>query len=500
MYEKDQYFLLNKHSKIIIYGAGERGNLLKDILFKKGFNVIGFFDQQLELKKDLPVYSLSDSLFKDKGNIIIIISLSNGILHNKICDDLHKKGFSKLVFLPLKYSIRFDIVKNMFGFYNKLISNIKIENVKLPTYNAFKNLKYSVESAIIKDLGNEIVVWMNYQIVYSLHSKEWKLDRDKILSNQWFHNKNIGMFTSMIHLMRYFNNEQQYYGLYLSQFNNLERVNYKNKLNEREKLFKLYQKELNFGMDFFKLSAPYVEKNEKGYFNLLDGHHRIIFLYIMNHIYFPVKLMKDDFVEWVNQKKLEEVIQYINEIGITELITPIPHPAFMDFPVKKESIGKTILSTIFEELSYMNLHEASILDCSQYQGYFARNLRPMVFGDVCCIDKHIQFTKLLNELVRSKNIDLINDIDEINYQCNNKYDIIFMMDSMKNFEHKSSKINYIKTLNRLTNKKLFWESSTNLIEIEINEIFQYTDFLRYKKIHTYFDNNKKIEVGYFSYD
>lgn len=495
-------FFLQKNSKIIIYGAGERGMSLKEKLIERKFNVIGYFDQRKELKRDIPVYSLEyfDILDKDKSNIVVMISLSNGALHKKICKSLYYRGFFKLVFLPINYPSDFKIVKDMLNFYERITNGYEIDNRELATYSTFENLKFSVESSIIKEIGDEVVVWMNYQIIYSLNSKEWKLDKNKILSDQWYHDKNIGMFLSYIVLMRCFNGDYENYGFYLRQFNNEKEItDLTKKLEEREKLFRIYKKELNFGMDFFKLSAPSMERNAKGYFNLLDGHHRIIFLYIINYIFFPVKIKKKDFKVWVNQQKLDKVIEYINKFKINELIAPLPHPAFINFPAKKEFTGKTILAAIFEELSYMDLREVSVLDCSGYQGYFARNFRPMVLGKVCCIDNDMELTRLLNELMTIENIDL-NTMVEVGFSQNGEYDIIFMMDSLSNIKDTQLRVDYIKTLNRITKKKLFWESTTDSIQVEINEMLQYTDFLKYKKIHSYFMKGKFIEVGCFSYE
>ncbi|MFR2694497.1 MAG: hypothetical protein ACLTBV_31760 [Enterocloster bolteae] len=71
-------------------------------------------------------------------------------------------------------------------------------------------------------------------------------------------------------------------------------------IEKRFREFEIMQHELNCGMDFFINHPAKAKWNSKGYFNLIDGHHRTTFLYYSGITKIPVQITRGDYESWCN--------------------------------------------------------------------------------------------------------------------------------------------------------------------------------------------------------
>lgn len=120
-------------------------------------------------------------------------------------------------------------------------------------------------------------------------------------------------------------------------------------------MFQLYEKEFGVNRDFFLDSAPKVIWNEKGYFNILDGHHRVMYLFYKGVWDIPVKICEKD-------KVYVEMLEKIPNTFFSESI----HLVYTEnayFWRKKNFIISSLLmkKDLLNKSVYINLDDAGYL-------------------------------------------------------------------------------------------------------------------------------------------
>lgn len=74
-------------------------------------------------------------------------------------------------------------------------------------------------------------------------------------------------------------------------------------LCDRIALYDRYEYEYNLQTDFFVWSAARVSWNTNGYFNIEDGHHRVIYLIHKGYQMIPVRMTMADYIQWNSVRK-----------------------------------------------------------------------------------------------------------------------------------------------------------------------------------------------------
>lgn len=488
------HFCISAKEKIAVYGGGERGVALKKDLVKIGYEVICYLDKNRNLKRDLPVYSI-DECDLDLSTIIII-SLSNGSVHKSIADELLSKGYNKIIFIPIDFFSKLNITKDMFKIYEKIVFGDSLEGIKIPKYDNFYKNMFEYEHSIIEKYDEYFKVWVDFQSIYSLDIKKWEDDKDKVFLEELYQNKNIGLLHNIISMMEVFEGKKtKNRGTYLKSISkNINIESLDQWMNEREKLYQTYNRELNFGMEFFENSAPLSKWNKKGYFNLLDGHHRVSFLYLKGFRFIPLKISKKDFNIWLNDNTLKCVLNYIQTEKF-KIKAPISHPSFNLLKSECEDFCIRSIRAIFDELRGEDFKSARVLDISGYEGFFGRNIEKMTKEPAICVDDKIDFVKKINKLLYNDNM-IIYKFEELKEISKYEFDIIIMMDIFNKLNE--DKKDYIfKILKKKNNQKMFCSFELKCVETEKNIIFLKSNFSRYKKIFTSISNNIEYEFGFF---
>jgi hypothetical protein len=111
----------------------------------------------------------------------------------------------------------------------------------------------------------------------------------------------------------------------------------------------------------------------KGVFNLLDGHHRVSFLYLMRQKFVTVKMSFSDYLEWKNTDDINPVKQAINKMN--ELPFPILHPAFYNYPVENDQNFFTICDRLFRQIAGIDLPGKKVTIIGNNISYLARMLK-----------------------------------------------------------------------------------------------------------------------------
>ena len=487
-------FSISKGMPILLYGAGELGHRVLNDLRKNGYSPVGFVDRSVSSDDQLPVYGLSDIprlLVND--DTVVIVTLSNGMIHEEIARSLHEIGFNNICYIPYTVSCDAAATGLMIERYSQIV-DIGVANIgEMPAYDALNSTALSCEASVIRRIGDVMAVWVPYNLIYVLDRKGWKGDLSNVFVSDAICDRCIATFSEYV---SFFSFLEQGIGS-VEQYVDLLRFNktvhpsaVEEKLEERNKLFRFYKNHFNRGMDFFISSAPLVSWNNNGYFNLLDGHHRTIFLYSQNLTYLPVKMSEEDFLRWSNRKKLRAVTDYIRKFDIVEIAAPVEHPAFINLPVKYDGTGKAVLASIVEFLFDHSAEGKSVLDVSGYGGYFARNLsRILRSQDVTCVDPEVDLCKLFDAML---NMDGAVQYADTRVFGGMDFDIAVVMNPFRTDE-----VVDFKRVFEITNQFVFVELPSLRSEEVASEVITDSSFSSFQVLKKYLESGRMVELGVF---
>lgn len=118
----------------------------------------------------------------------------------------------------------------------------------------------------------------------------------------------IARLTPHKNLMRYLMNEPARLEIYLSWYRLIHTTRRlappltdSELLEYRRKQFRFMRKALAERNDYFERHSPLVKFNrESGFFNLKDGHHRTVFLYLYGSRRIAVQMSSEDYLDCMN--------------------------------------------------------------------------------------------------------------------------------------------------------------------------------------------------------
>lgn len=288
-------FVMNKTSKIVLYGAGERGKTIYDYLIKNQYNVSFILDrnpQKVKMIYECPVINVEDIAQKCVQETIFIICLQNGLLHDEVAHLLNERGYSKILFLPTANKYQRD--HEMRSCYQKLLEDMWDENEQIPEY---PEMELGRDKNIIIDDGEMITCWVNMEYIFSYDAQE-KNDET------WF-NRHISFLSPYITLFDYIRGQAEYPREYLESFrgSNLEEQN--KLLLDRVKLWNMYEEKINTDSSYFT-SAYIFAKWEDNHFSIMDGHHRAVYLFMKDWYEIPIRMSKKDYIAYSFYKDKQE--------------------------------------------------------------------------------------------------------------------------------------------------------------------------------------------------
>ena len=270
----------NNKEKVVVYGAGELGRQTYERLKEKNVCTIAFLDKKATGKIDgIPILSPSDKALTliERAVAVVVICLKAGNEHRQIADDLYLNGYKKIMFLPLNYAMPYNTKIRLTQLYNKALDGeIVWSDVK--EYDEYICIEWR-DDAVIREEREWVRVWINQEILFSEDYVNWKGDMEKIhLVNEGI-DVNLNAYYWNHELFDYIDGIRSECKDYLSIFNIQQGTKGEiEKICDRERLVADLNQKLSYGLDFFIEAASEVAWNNKGYFNLVGGHHRTIFL------------------------------------------------------------------------------------------------------------------------------------------------------------------------------------------------------------------------------
>lgn len=261
--------------------------------------------------------------------------------------------------------------------------------------------------------------------------------------------------------------------------------------------FRLMEKNFILQTDFFDRVVPKVKYNKNGYFNILDGHHRIVFLILHGLRRIKVEVDLQEYVSYLNIDKVLIVEELFEQQNRELIYTPILNLAFYDIPSERDEIYPTRLDCILEFLGSINLSNYRIIDVGSNLGFYSRHFtreKAKVVGLEPFKD-HYTLAKALNGLERTT-FDLRNEYFE--NIGDEKFDIgIILTVFYHSINDNQKSEQFLKKINSNIEKFLFWETGDD-IEREKELIHKKTKFKYYKKLKITFGTGKIRELGVFS--
>lgn len=485
-------FTFSKDSTILIYGCGKIGKNLFNKLTNAGYTVKGFIDKNAkELNKNGEYYIINpEELKAESSKSIIILTFQNIIEQEKIAKKLYEQGIDKIIYLNRSDDAHY---MKCFELYNKLVCGEYVDEFDFP----YTELHYKkTEPPFYRESGESIIVEVPDSLIFSA-GKENTLKQKK----NHLEEKNIVAFYHYNAVCELFLNGEtntedfnQYCDAALSLGKTLDDF-----IKDRFTLFDMMQKELRKkGIEFFRNSPSTAKWNPKGYFNLIDGHHRAIFL-INNFIHnIPIKISKHAYDTWYNQHYVQIIKDYILTHKIEQVYTPIIHPDFYDIKSVTESYGRTTSSAIYKYFGRKDVQKYSVLDIYSNLSYYAQVFSRMNVKKVVSLEKRKLFfnlAMLLNCLHYTKNIDMRNT-DIFGIDNREKFDIVILANDIILDLSKRSSISVLEKIDGLSSKYFIWRSSTNAEE-EKNYIIEKTGFRKYHLLNIEVIKGKLIEIGVY---
>lgn len=363
-------YTISKSSKIMIYGAATTGALIYSAFIKKGYNVAAFIDKradEIEAYYCLPVLNLEQTgeFFKENKEIIIIIGIKNVFEHEKIAKKLWLLGCNKIIFRP--YNEVKGVGNEKDRKLNEIYSNILAGEVPEEGYEikGFEEQAF-LDKAIIESDEQYVVADIPIYYVFTDFYKDMNILWGDIPCLGLV--PHIGLFNFFLGIE---NEDYLEYikfcreaalrsgGIIISKA--WEESVYRNRLD----VFNHMQYEWEHDRSFFVKNAVEADYNEKGYFNIKSGKHRVIFMLVKGRRYIPLKIKKAGYERWSNIRKAEKTKQLLNRMNIESLPAILGNPYFYDYPCSTSSFYEQILIRVISYIYQTRYYKQREFDFSR---------------------------------------------------------------------------------------------------------------------------------------
>lgn len=413
-------FRFSKDLQIILYGVNSCSERLHESLTDAGYTVIAYFDrryEELNGKCPVPVYGLEKHPFGslDKTDVCIVIVLQNAMQHETIAMELLRQGFHKVLFAPMKSRLEHRSALTFRYQYNMLLSGQfqRLREIPLLEETILQPEIDAVHS-VIQDEEAFKIVWCPAELVYTNSARLSGIPQYASIP--------LYSLVPYVRMFEYLQGYGEDPRQYLDEYG-VNSCKYTNFLTDtavvlqRSELLSIYKNALNKGMDFFVSSAPPAEfSEESGVFNLLDGHHRSLFLVMQEFRYIPIRVSQSDYKKWEYPCKDTRLRSYLNKNGKR---FPILHPRYHKVNEAADQNELLQLESIQKFLSgdqnvwRQMLKGNHVLDLSGTYGYYARNaLRMSAESSAIYIPEGRELAEEVNALEGFPNIPVFRDWSE----------------------------------------------------------------------------------------
>lgn len=486
-------FDLIEKEPVLIYGAGILGqkiyNQIRDIFFIKGF--IDRRKVSISLDSDIPLYQIDE--LTDLQDCIVIVCVHNAVWHYEIAEKLYNIGFSKILFIAVNNTFNRNMANCMNKAYNCFLEGEYKHLRGIPCYEILKQDIYSEN--LIRKNDNYVVTYCRRELLFSGNEIEesikYKYRKEHIMLTV---DRPLAAFTVYLSLMRYFMYGEGSPDLYISLMRNLNNnfnMDETEFLEDQWTVYKLLEQEYEKGLDWFRYSPLTVKWNKKGYFNIVDGHHRAAFYYMKGVKNFPVKMEREDYEYWLNEPMID-VVKKALETNMPQI--PIVNPFFYNVEYKIHEYEESTIEIFIKYIYEHNKRYQRVLDASDFGGAFARSFyrteraeEMVILADENAYELQLALSALYympSDVIRVKK-GFLEDMEGC-FQC-------AVICSKYNLEELRRVVLY---LDSLVSEDILWQSKETLEEK--NYILNNTKFKRYISLGKKCVNGRIHELGVFT--
>lgn len=324
-------FEICKETAIVIYGLGNIGKRKCRELVNMGYQVIGIIDQNAETLSSycgIDVYTAEKfaKIFAERNEIVIVICLNNGLQHEKTAYALSEYGYKKLLYIPMDADADYEYLMNMQKSYSLFLDGRFSELKEIPMFVGMKGDSPDNIQVISQDSEN-VVFLCDIEYLFSQDMSILKKDVEYIYKKRLKDNRYVDKPVASVQIYKdlydFLMGKSQSPDIYLQHQG--KEMGYNRKLLfDRAELFENYEKRYNRNIKLFYMQPTTVIWNEKkGYFNVIDGMHRLMYLYyVKNHFKVPVKTSRESFNMFKCNYKSKEYLYKSVTLIFQELLLP----------------------------------------------------------------------------------------------------------------------------------------------------------------------------------
>jgi hypothetical protein len=327
------------NAKILIYGTGGNGKNFCERMHSQ-LQISGYIDKranEIETLNNVSVMTLEEvsSNIKNKDEYVVVISVKNVFSHNEIAKSLLDNGFHRIVYKSD------SVLKGNGDSKEKLIDEIYESLIERKECNTNYTIPYTEiirtsfnDKLCIEKADTYVKTWCPVELLFN-----YKESHD-------YPGLNMPLFFPLVELYKYFlgdtsigreeavSNFMAYSCEWLKQNNReLTKSQADSFMESRTAVFEEMQKTVEVDIDFFKDNCPMV-KYESGKFYLSSsGRNRVSFLIAKGFKYVPVKMSRNDYIDWCDMQYVKKIQDYVDRNKITSFFAPYPNPYLLDYPV-----------------------------------------------------------------------------------------------------------------------------------------------------------------------
>lgn len=490
-------FDLTKGFSVLIYGAGAYGKSVYGKV-KNIYNVRCLADKRVSSAGDIDVPVRDPEHISEYKDCTVLVCVHDGNWHYEIAEELSARGFEKIIFCALNDIYRETAALSMNKIYN-LFMEEQYDFLKgIPYYGEMKGTV--LEENIIRKNEKYVTAYCSRELLYS-YDKIDEHQKSRVtqeLLEYW----DVPMsaykpFTSLFRYFMFGEGDSELYVRNLRRMNNSFDMEEDEFLQSQYLIYLLMEKQYEKGMEALQYAPIEVKWNARGYFNVVDGHHRCTFYYLKGMQYVPVRMTRDDYEIWMNAAAVDRVKEIINR-NADAFCMKISHPLLGNCRYRYIEYEKTTLDIMQEWIYEGRRRFDSVLELSECQAYYSRNMyrmkRAQKITALVCSAKDREAALALNELqyIPDTAVVVTDSIEEC-LEKEAKYDLAVMC---RMFDvHELERVAVL--LDQKVSDAIFWQSKTD-IHAEKEYILQHSGFHDYKKLAVKCINGRLSEIGVFS--
>lgn len=329
--------------KVLIYGAGDKGGRVLDVLRSENVSVEAFIDKRAQAYdgfRGLPVRSWESLCdFEKKGEYVVIVTVKNAYAHNKIAMQLKKIGFYNLIFMPLyvlKGGKDNEVLNTVMRANTDLTDEYKLTSEEISSLEHVDLSLLPGQNAVVEVFEGKVKTYIPAEL---LHMPQVFQNVRYVEENLLSHNMLISYHA--VYMYEEFakgciDEKAEGLGAYLTEAEATSRRNgmpvdqewKDNFISGKLMAFQSMRNQLALHPEFFRENCAEVTFGTPSHFRVTGtGKNRISFLLSQGYQYIPVNMGQNDYNRYWNEEALREVREIMGEAPPD---FPISHPAFFE--------------------------------------------------------------------------------------------------------------------------------------------------------------------------